>query len=155
MSLVTTRLATSVEIGRALEYYAAWGYRGGVGSADVVLLAERHSEWLGLVRVVPEGGVLVLRGMHVRPDARRQGVGARLLGAVASWLDSAGRMPVACYGVPYVHLLAFYARADFTECASDEGPALLTRRVAEYRGRGLDVTLMRRPPRAAFLAPAG
>ncbi len=149
MSLVTARLATSAEIGRALEHYAAWGYSGGVAPADVVLLAERHTEWLGLVRVAREGGVLVLRGMQVQPDARRQGVGTLLLGAVAAWLDDSGSLSAACFGVPYVHLLAFYARADFTECALDEGPAFLTKRVAEYRGRGLDVTLMRRPPRAA------
>ena len=146
MTSVTTRVVMPPEIDRALKYYAAWGYAGGVNPADVVLLAERDAEWLGLVRVASENGVLVLRGMQVRPDVRRQGIGTRLLDAVTAWLDLSTNAQAACYGVPYVYLLEFYGRGGFAECVSAEEPAFLTARVAEYRARGLDVTLMRRRP---------
>ena len=119
--------------------YLEWGYHGGVDAGDVVLIAESEGRLLGAVRCTRESATVMLRGMHVAPDAQRQGVGTRLLEAFVTRL--AGQ---ECYCVPYTYLLAFYGRGGFALCSADSAPSLADR-LARYRAQGLDVALMRRP----------
>ncbi len=124
------------DVGR---FYEAAGYRGSVTERAVVLLAHRGGEIVGLVRLEPEQGTLVLRGMQVRDDCQRQGIGTALLAAVAGRLGD-----TLCYSVPYARLRAFYGRTGFVEVPSDALPPFLSVRAEEYRRRGLDVIVMRR-----------
>jgi GNAT superfamily N-acetyltransferase len=116
-----------------------------VNSADALLfVAEHDGAWVAQGRLEWEHGVLVLRGMQVLEPLRRQGIGALLLQALVEPIRS-----VACYCVPYRHLVDFYARVGFLEVHPESGPPFLSRRVLEYRAhRGLDVTLMMRPATA-------
>lgn len=144
MSDVTVRVAAPEEHGRAAELYAAWGYGGGVQPDDAVYLAEAGGELVGLVRRTEEHGVTMLRGMRVAEEWRRRGVGSRMLAAFVA--DLAG---AECFCVPYTHLTGFYGAGGFAVVDEAEAPAFLRARLAEYRGRGLSVLIMRRPPDAA------
>jgi hypothetical protein len=42
--------------------YLRWGYHGGINPADVVYVAERRGQPLGVVRRAVEHGVVMLRG---------------------------------------------------------------------------------------------
>ena len=134
------RVAGREELERIRETYLEWGYDGGAEPSDVILLAERESQFLGIVRCTTEFGVVMLRGMQVAPAARRQGLGGKLLDA---FLQQLGERE--CYCVPYAHLVPFYGRIGFDVWPLERGPVFLRDRIAGYRAKGLDVTLMRRP----------
>ena len=135
------RVAAPGEIERVRAAYAAWGYDGGARPEDLLLVAERERELVGIVRRTREHGVVMLRGMQVAPAARRQGIGDRLLDAFVERLGGE-----ECWCVPYSHLVRFYGRVGFAVVPPEDGPPFLAERIEGYRARGLDVTLMRRPP---------
>lgn len=134
------RIALHSEVNRIRAVYQQWGYGGGVTPHDVVFLAERDGEIVGIVRETEEHGVLLLRGMQVSPGEQRRGVGSLLLRAFMGRLN--GR---ECYCVPYTHLIDFYARSGFERDPEDLAPGFLQERLAKYRNEGRSVLLMRRP----------
>jgi len=85
--LIEVRRSTAEDISRVLKFYAERRYGGGIRPEDALLLAEHDGELIGIVRLTTEEGVAVLRGMQVHPRFRRQGIGKRLLAAVAQELD--------------------------------------------------------------------
>ena len=128
---VEIRHALVRDIRRAQEFYADRGYSGGIGPDDAVLLAERTAELVGIVRLVPEQGVTLLRGMQVHPSVQRQGIGKQLLASVA---DVLGRQ--ACFCIPYAHLVEFYAGIGFVTIPPTNAPAFLRQRLEGYQRRG-------------------
>jgi GNAT superfamily N-acetyltransferase/SAM-dependent methyltransferase len=123
--------------------YRRWGHDGVVASDDELLRAHRDGDLIGLVRLAPEHGVLVLRGMHVAPHARRAGVGHALLEAAVRVIGDR-----ACFCMPYTHLARFYAGAGFQALASDGAPDFLRKRLQQSLAQGLDVCVMLRPASA-------
>jgi N-acetylglutamate synthase-like GNAT family acetyltransferase len=115
-------------------------YGGGVLPSDRLVISVRDGCLAGAFRLAREEGVLVLRGMRVREDVRRAGIGLCLLGALAD-LDE------VCFCVPHTHLDVFYGRAEFVRLPEAEMPAFLRDRARRYREQGLDVIVMRRDPR--------
>jgi GNAT superfamily N-acetyltransferase len=83
--------------------YASWSYGGGITPEDTAWFAEISGDVIGTVRVAPEHGTLVLRGMQVAEQWRGLGIGIRMLHAVVSWLDNR-----RCYCIPFAHLERFY-----------------------------------------------
>jgi GNAT superfamily N-acetyltransferase len=138
---VGIRIADSSDSDRILAAYERWKYKGGVGRTDTVWIAENTDELIGAVRIVPEHGTLVLRGMRIADPWRSQGIGSQMLSFMAAWLGER-----ECYCIPYVHLVKFYARAGFVEVAPASAPSFLAERMADYRRRGLNVTIMCRCP---------
>lgn len=134
---MTLRIAQVSELKRILTSYELWGYRGGIKPEDTTWLAEVADELIGIVRVAPENGTLVLRGMRIAEQWRRRGIGSQMLRAIAAWLDNR-----ECYCVPYIHLRAFYEQIAFVEIPPATAPFFLAERVSEYRSRELDVTMM-------------
>jgi len=124
------RIAQPADLAKALAAYRAWNYQGGIGPEDKVWVTEFAGELIGIVRVAPEEGTFVLRGMRVAEGWRRHGIGSQILRAVAEWLGKR-----ECYCVPYVHLIEFYSQIGFSEIAPVLAPAFLARRLAEYRGK--------------------
>ena len=112
--------------------------------SDVVIVAEDGGAVCGVVRLCREDGVLVLRGMHLREDVRRQGIGTRMLRAAEPLIG--GRV---CFCIPYSHLRAFYGQVGFVEIDPTEAPPFLRERCAAYVRSGLDAILMRRPGKPA------
>src|SRR5579883_1878743 len=137
---VLIRIARANEIPSISAVYADWGYGPGAAPEDTDWLAEALDRLIGIVRVAPEHGALVLRGMRVAEEWRRAGIGARMLQSVGLWLEDR-----ECYCIPYAHLTAFYGRAGFVEIAPPDAPPFLSARWAAYRQRPLDVVIMVRP----------
>jgi GNAT superfamily N-acetyltransferase len=78
--LIEVRRAMAEDISRVLKFYAERRYGGGIRPEDALLLAEYDGELIGIVRLTTEEGVV---GMQVHPRFQRQGIGKRLLAAVA------------------------------------------------------------------------
>src|SRR6266480_1135457 len=138
---IEVRRATGEDIWRVVNFYAERRYGGGMRPEDVVLLAERNGELVGIVRLATEEGVVVLRGMQVDPRFQRQGIGKRLLATVAQELDGKG-----CFCIPYAHLVGFYGGIGFHVMEPAKAPTFLRQRLEKYRDRGdgNDYLIMRR-----------
>lgn len=137
---VRIRIADSSD-GDISAAYERWNYKGGINRADTVWIAENTHELIGAVRIVSEHGTLVLRGMRIADQRRSQGIGSQMLSVVATWLGER-----ECYCIPYIRLAEFCRRVGFIEVAPASAPSFLAERMADYRRRGLDVTIMCRCP---------
>ena len=120
--------------------YAEAGYGAAPGADDTVIVAKLGATLVGVVRLCPEDGVTVLRGMQVSKAYQGQGIGARLLAACAPHMAK-----TETFCLPYIHLQNFYAAAGFARVHGPGLPGFLANRLAAYRGRGQDVMAMRRP----------
>ena len=129
------------DIWRVLNFYAERRYGGGIRPEDAVLLAEHDGELVGVVRLSAEEGVVVLRGLQVHPGFQRQGIGKRLLAAVAQDLDGRG-----CFCIPYAHLVGFYSGIGFYVMEPAKAPTFLRQRLQRYQDRrdGNEYLIMRR-----------
>lgn len=125
--MITLRAGTAADVPRAAALYARVAYGGGIGPADHLLLAEDDSRLVGLLRLAPEEGVTVLRGMQVVLPYQRQGIGTRLLDAADAAIG-----PGVCYCIPYRHLTSFYGRIGFEEVEPARAPGFLAARLARY-----------------------
>ena len=136
---IRVRLAAAEDLPQVEALYEAWKYTGRVAPGDTIVVADRKGEMVGVLRLVPEQGTTVLRGMRVQPTFQGQGVGSRML-------ELADRLigPRECYCLAYAHLREFYGRIGFKACA--EGPAFLNARIAGYRNRrdGEEYVMLRR-----------
>jgi GNAT superfamily N-acetyltransferase len=121
--------------------YAEAGYGAAIDPADTILVAKDEAQLVGVVRLCPEQGVTVLRGMQIRSAYQRQGIGAQLLAACRPYLDQH-----ASYCLPYAYLLPFYGAAGFTVTDNVELPDFLAQRLAFYLARGQAVIAMQRQP---------
>ena len=118
-------------------FYSHCGYGGGVSNKDLILTAKLDKQIVGAVRLCPESGFFVLRGMQVLTPFQRQGIGTQLLQQCTKQL--ADRL---CYCIPWQHLRSFYQRAGFKEVDRSIVPSLLQDRFDRYLSRGLKVILM-------------
>jgi N-acetylglutamate synthase-like GNAT family acetyltransferase len=132
MSEVT--VASMSELPAVAAFYATCGYGGGASQADTVLVSRISNQLVGVVRLCPQEGIVVLRGMQVHPAFRRQGIGSRLLSACIPSLN-AGRT----FCLPYTHLVSFYGGAGFSVVEPSELPAFLAARLSSYLARGEQV----------------
>ena len=139
MNEAVIRMASGDDLSRIAAAYVRWGYGAGIAQEDTAWVAEMSGEIIGAVRVAPEHGTFVLRGMQVTERWRGTGIGARLLHAVDSWLDCR-----ACYCIPYVHLKRFYGQIGFREIPVPSAPSFLAIRADSYKQRGLNVLVMMR-----------
>lgn len=136
---VVVRLGVAEDLEAVNELYREWGYRSSALADDTLVVAEHDRRIVGVVRLVIEEDYLVLRGMRVQPAYQGTGIGSRLLDLAAR--EIGGR---TCYGVPYDHLLPFYARIGFAAIARAEAPGFLIERAESYRAEGLKVAIIRR-----------
>jgi N-acetylglutamate synthase-like GNAT family acetyltransferase len=141
--VVRVRRAHPADLPRVRARYAAWRYGSDVALDDTAFIAEDDEALVGLVRLVQEQGVLVLRGMRVVAERQRQGVGTRLLHALVADVGTE-----ACFCIPYPHLVGFYGRGGFVEIDPADAPAFLGERLTAYRRTRAEerFTLMCRPP---------
>jgi predicted N-acetyltransferase YhbS len=122
-------------------FYHQCGYGGGLKVEDLILTAWSESQMVGVVRLCPEYGATVLRGMQVLARFQRQGIGTRLLQACTEHLGNQ-----LCYCIPWSHLHRFYQQGGFESVPSSEVPFFLRARLEGYLERGMQVSLMRRLP---------
>lgn len=143
-SRVTTRRASAGELGAVLALYAEGGYRGGVQARDTVIVATIDGAVAGAVRLCPEHGAMVLRGMQVGAAFQGRGVGSALLAACEAALGAR-----SAYCLPYRHLTGFYGHAGFRVTMPDDLPYFLHARLAAYLAGGQEVLAMYRAGRAS------
>jgi predicted N-acetyltransferase YhbS len=123
----------------AVAFLQAEGYKGAVEDLDRVFVATDGARIIGAVRLAPEHGVTVLRGMRVSRSFQRQGIGRALLASLDAVLQGS-----PCYCLAYRWLRSFYGIIGFREAQPADVPAFLAERYREYLARGLDVIPMRR-----------
>lgn len=142
---VTVSLAEQPEIQSAQQFYNAEGYRGDpITIEDRVFLARNAHEIVGIGRLCNEHGFWCLRGMRIRLDYQRQGIGTIILGQIVA---SIGDAP--CYCLPYTHLAMFYGQAGFQLKPFEDLPDYLQIRVQEYTRRNISVIGMARLPQSS------
>jgi GNAT superfamily N-acetyltransferase len=139
--MVSIEIVPRAGLAEIAEFYRYVGYGAGVSSADLTLAARVGRRLAGAVRLCEEGGVIVLRGMHVAPEFQRQGIGHKLLSRCVPWLERH-----AAYCLPYEHLRGFYGYAGFKPAPSNMLPPFLAARLAGYQLAGQRVLAMRRQP---------
>ena len=137
---VSVRLGTPDDLPHVAELYREWGYRSAAEPADTLIVAEHDRRIVGVVRLTIEHGHRLLRGMRVQPAYQRTGVGTQMLELATKHIGARD-----CYGIPYAHLLPFYARIGFVEIEPGQAPPFLVERAESYRAEGLTVAIIRRP----------
>ena len=139
--MIRVRIAAPEELPGIAQFYRETDYGGGLRLSDTLVVAEDEGVLVGAVRLCDEFGELVLRGMRVRRDLQRRGIGSLLLLELEPFLRER-----VCYCVPHRYLFSFYGQIGFSEVASEEAPSFLRERVEEYTRLGLDVVVMKRVP---------
>lgn len=124
-------------------FYRQCGYGGGLSEKDLILIARLEAKIIGAVRLCPETGFLVLRGMQVLAPFQHQGIGKQLLQSCTEYL-----VDRVCYCIPWQHLRSFYQQAGFQEVSPSKVPVLLRERFNTYISREMGVILMCRLPTA-------
>ena len=144
--MIEIGIAQESDFSQIDELYVAAGYGGGVSENDKVMVARLGDHVVGVVRLRPEEGVTVLRGMQIVYDLQRKGIGAGMLRACAGYLDEA-----TAYCLPYSHFTQFYGAASFEAIGAAELPGFLAARLSSYLPRRQDVVAMRRQvPKQSF-----
>jgi N-acetylglutamate synthase-like GNAT family acetyltransferase len=138
--MITIRGGSEADLAAANDFYQSCEAAGRARPGDRILFAKTASEIIGVVRLCPENGHLVLRGMRVRDDQQRRGLGRKILLAVEEWIGDA-----ECFCLPYTHLERFYGTMGFELVPPKELPEHLQKRMADYSDRGLSVIGMKRP----------
>jgi GNAT superfamily N-acetyltransferase len=129
------------ELAEVRTFYAECGYRGGVSSEDAIVATTKGNRIIGVVRLCPEGGVLVLRGMEVRLEHQRRGIGSLMLQELDKLIGKRG-----CWGIAPTHLEGFYGQIGFN-FVDENTPEHLRARLRGYRARysGLHRIMFRVP----------
>jgi N-acetylglutamate synthase-like GNAT family acetyltransferase len=123
----------------AMEAFYAFGYFQAITADCVVISAKAREKIVGAVRLSPESGVLVLRGMQIAPSYQRQGIGTRMLREIAKFMGSR-----ECFCLPHSWLEGFYGIIGFAKIEDAEAPLHLLERLAEYRKKHSQLIVMRR-----------
>ena len=120
-------------------FYARVGYAGGAQPSDRLLVASVDQSIVAAVRLCPEGGTLVLRGMYVANDHQGCGIGSRLLESISTMIGAS-----ECWCIPFTHLKGFYSRIGFDVCEGPEIPLFISERWERYKANGQKVVIMKR-----------
>jgi N-acetylglutamate synthase-like GNAT family acetyltransferase len=119
------------------EHYQICGYGGGLNDTDQVAVAW-HGKIIAAVRICRENGVTVLRGMQVKKEFQRKGIGLAMLRFLQKQMDISG-----CFCLPYKFLVNFYAQIGFEEISPKDAPSFLAERLEKYHSNGKsEITIM-------------
>ena len=123
--------------------YDASNYKGGILPEDRGILATLNGVPVGGVRLTHEHGVLMLRGMMVKPGYQRQGIGKAMLEVLDKYIANN-----SCYLVGRVHLQSFYGSIGFETITSHTAPQFIAERVKKYNEESLKCVIMYRRDRS-------
>ena len=142
-----TTIAAGVHLQAIKDFYRSCGYSGPTEPDDDVVLARLGQQIVGVVRLVKEDEHFLLRGMQVRADAQRRGLGRKMLAA----FDRVARAKKieAIFLTCGPHLEGFYGQIDFkTVKPGDFVPTPLATRRAGYKSKyGEQIIMCRRQER--------
>lgn len=123
--------------------YDASNYKGGIQTEDIGILATLGTIPVGGVRLAREHGVLMLRGMMVKPGYQRRGIGKEMLQVLDLHIGSE-----PCYLVGRVHLQEFYGSIGFVTINDREAPPFLIERAKKYNEEWHTCLIMHRNGRS-------
>jgi len=136
---VVFRRATPYEFASVVRLYDEGGYNGRYQAADFLLLAMMGDEAIGVVRLVEESQLSLLRGLYISKAWRGRGIGLGLLQAASRHL------PPRSYCVTHSALLAFFGKIGFVPCSDEDAPVYLQERRRRYGWTGKTYHIMARP----------
>jgi predicted N-acetyltransferase YhbS len=116
------------ELAAVRAFYTECGYRGGVSADDTIVATTKGNRIIGVVRLSAEGGALVLRGMQVRLEHQRRGIGSLMLRELDKLIGKRG-----CWGIAPTHLEGFYGQIGFNFVDAENAPEHLRARLRDYR----------------------
>lgn len=120
--------AKSDDLEKVQEFYRSRNYNQAINSECTISVARINGEIIGVVRICLESNVLILRGMQIKPEFHRQGIGSKMLAEVKKILEEK-----ECFGIPYKHLEKFYDQIGFKKIEEQKAPDFLRKRIIEYR----------------------
>ncbi|MBU6299547.1 MAG: GNAT family N-acetyltransferase [Alphaproteobacteria bacterium] len=123
----------------AQAFYATVGYFDAIADDCSVFAAQLDGRIIGVARLAPENGVMVLRGMMVAKQHQRNGVGARLLQFMAPRMAGSD---VFC--LPHGWLEEFYGQVGFVKIDPSEAPEHLQERLTKQRPKYPEMIIMAR-----------
>jgi len=138
-NMVEIVLLSQSQYGEVVSLYRQVNYGGTVAPEDLIVGAYVDGCLVGVVRLVSENGLLVLRGLHVRKKHQRQGIGFDMLTELCRHFGER-----ECWCIPHMYLRDFYSRVGFLESPVEGAPAFLAERLGVYAESGLKVVLMKR-----------
>jgi len=121
-------------------FYASVGYFQVVTADCIVISARSRDTIVGVVRLSPENGVQVLRGMRIALSYQRRLIGTRML-----WEATKFMRLTECFCLPHAWLEGFYGIIGFARIEDDHAPPHLRKRLAESRRKHPQLIVMRRP----------
>lgn len=139
MDTVSLEILPACRFCEAQAFYTMVGYFGAITDDCTVFVAEIDGAIIGVVRLAPENGVKVLRGMMIAEPYRRKGVGARMLQFIAPNMSGSD-----VYCLPHNWLEGFYGRAGFVRIDSSDAPMHLQNRLMEQGPKHPDLIIMAR-----------
>jgi GNAT superfamily N-acetyltransferase len=127
-------------------FYATVGYHDAIANDCTVFAARLDDRIIGVVRLAPENGVTVLRGMMIAREHQRNGIGTQMLRFVELYL---GGSDVYC--LPHGWLETFYGQIGFVKIDPSGAPNHLQKRLAKQKPNHPQLIVMLR---RASKAPA-
>lgn len=125
--------AKSDDLEKVREFYRSRNYSQAISSECTIVVARIREEIIGVVRICSENGILVLRGMQIKPEFQRQSVGSRMLGEIRKILEDQD-----CFAIPYGHLEKFYGQIGFKKIDVQKVPDFLQKQIVKYREKHPD-----------------
>ena len=113
-------------------FYSLCGYTGQVNPDDDMVIAFNGPDIVGVMRLVYEQGVFILRGMNIREDLQRRGIGSRMLEEFNRLIDA--KEVAVTYCLCGAHLESYYGQIRFEKVENFESvPAFLVERMRGYQ----------------------
>ena len=124
---------------KAQEFYSTVEYYSEIQPSDIVFSAYENDDIIGVVRIAPENGSLVLRGMMIAPSHQRKGIGTLMIKELEKSIGDQD-----CYCIPHDWLEGFYGQIEFKKIVDNEAPQHLQERILENRKKYPHLIMMKR-----------
>lgn len=124
-----------------VDFYESVGYSASahIKEGNIFFTAKDEEEIIGIARLCKEEGVKTLRGMQVKKEYQRKGVGKQLLKIIDQEIGKQ-----ECWCLPHKHLENFYGRIKFVEVNNVEAPLFLQQRIKKYKKKNFTLIIMKR-----------
>lgn len=139
LDAVVLEVLTADHFPDAQTFYATVGYDGAIADDCTVFAARLDDRIIGVVRLAPENGVTVLRGMMIAREHQRNGIGTQMLRFMEPYI---GDSDVYC--LPHGWLEAFYGQIGFVKCDPLTAPTHLQERLANQKPKHPQMIIMAR-----------
>ncbi len=131
--------APTEDLPKAQEFYSSVGYYSEIQPDDIVFSAKDDDKIIGIVRIAPEEGTLVLRGMMIAESHQRKGIGTMMIKRLE---QSIGERD--CFCIPHAWLEGFYGQIGFKKIEDGLAPIHLQARIKENRKKYPHLIMMKR-----------